>query len=131
MAQCSWRRSDDEDPTQQQSHASTTRVLVLNDQLPQVLQDAIELTQYIGERYLWCDALCTVQDDADLNHSQIALMGIIYGRAFLIICGLSSDNASVGLFRFSQSSPAGLPFGEVRFTKKHAYMAAPVSLDAI
>jgi hypothetical protein len=31
--------------------------------LPQVFRDAIQLTKMLGERFLWVDALCIIQDD--------------------------------------------------------------------
>ncbi len=52
-------------------------LFALLGQLPRVLQDAMDVTRYLEECYLWCDALCIVQDDADFKHSQIALMGHI------------------------------------------------------
>ncbi|KAH7078937.1 hypothetical protein BKA63DRAFT_601182 [Paraphoma chrysanthemicola] len=33
-------------------------------QLPNVVKDAMELVRLLGERYLWVDSLCIVQDDA-------------------------------------------------------------------
>jgi hypothetical protein len=35
----------------------------LNANFPLVIQDAIELVQSLGERYLWVDAICINQDD--------------------------------------------------------------------
>jgi Heterokaryon incompatibility protein (HET) len=101
------------------------------DQLPRVLQDAMYLTHYLGERYLWCDALCIVQDDAMFKHSQIALMGFIYGQAFLTICALSSADAGVGLLGFSQAAPGGLPLDVAFSTNKYAYVSTPSNLEDI
>ncbi|KAK1749704.1 HET-domain-containing protein, partial [Echria macrotheca] len=66
-------------------------------QIPQTIQDAIALTRAIGERYLWVDVLCIVQDDdADLQHS-IGEMGSIYRNSILTICACCGDDASYGL----------------------------------
>ncbi|KAN0096752.1 HET domain containing protein [Hyaloscypha variabilis] len=106
-------------------------LFALHGQLPRVLQDAMDVTRYLGERYLWCDALCIVQDDADFKHSQIALMGDIYGQALLTICALSSPDASVGLLGFSEPAPGGLPLDIVRSTKNFVYVSSPPELEHI
>jgi hypothetical protein len=50
-------------------------------QLPQSFKDAIEVTNMLGSRYVWIDALCVVQDD-DLDWSdQASQMGSIYANA--------------------------------------------------
>ncbi|PMD41858.1 HET-domain-containing protein [Hyaloscypha variabilis F] len=103
-------------------------LLIVQDQLPKVLQDAMSLTRYLGERYLWCDALCIVQDDTQYKHAQIALMGVIYGQAFLTICVLSCPNAGVGLLGFSGKAPGGLPLDLAASTKKNAYVSCPPEL---
>jgi hypothetical protein len=89
----------------------------------------MDLTQCLGERYLWCDALCIIQDDALFKHSQIALMGFIYGQAFLTICALSSADAGVGLLGFSEAAPGGLPLDIAFSTKKYAYVSTPSNLE--
>src|ERR1700712_5329626 len=51
------------------------------DQIPRVVRDAIDFTDRIGERFLWVDALCIVQDDARSKHRQLQLMLDIYNCA--------------------------------------------------
>lgn len=106
-------------------------LLALRGELPRVLQDSMKFTQYLGERYLWCDALCIVQDDTQFKHSQIALMDLVYNQAFLTICALSGSDASVGLLGFSESAPAGLPLDEVGCTDKFAIVSSPPDLEDI
>ncbi|PMD30508.1 HET-domain-containing protein, partial [Hyaloscypha variabilis F] len=106
-------------------------LFALHGQLPRVLQDAMDVTRYLGERYLWCDALCIVQDDANFKHSQIALMGNIYGQALLTICALSSPDASVGLLGFSEAAPGGLPLDITRSTNNYVYVSSPPNLEDI
>lgn len=54
---------------------------------PEEIRDAIELTKMIGERYLWVDRFCIVQD-ADDTTSEVMRMDQIYSGAYLtIICG--------------------------------------------
>jgi hypothetical protein len=65
----------------------------LDDQLPQTVQDAIEVTRRLGETYLWCHTLYHVQDDEKHKHFQIARMATIYSQAFLTIVALSGAHA--------------------------------------
>lgn len=67
------------------------------DQLPHTVKDAISLTDSIGQRYLWVDRLCIIQDDLDDRASQIAAMGRIYSLATLTIAAITGDNANAGL----------------------------------
>lgn len=64
--------------------------------LPEVVADAIYLCLEIGERYLWVDRFCIVQDDLDLKAEQINAMGVIYDRAFLTFIALG-DGPTPGL----------------------------------
>ncbi len=65
--------------------------------LSQVIRDAIYLVAQMGERYLWVDALCIVQDDPISKHSQIAAMDKIYTSAILTVVAAAGDNANAGL----------------------------------
>ncbi|KAK5656063.1 hypothetical protein OQA88_5202 [Cercophora sp. LCS_1] len=67
------------------------------DKLPKTITDAIELVKAIGERYLWVDTLCIVQDDPDDKAIQIAKMDQIYSTAVLTICAVRGENAQAGL----------------------------------
>lgn len=65
--------------------------------LPKTVEDAIELTSKMGERYLWVDALCIIQDDIkDLSH-QTSRMDLVYSRALFTIIAACGDDAESGL----------------------------------
>ncbi|KAI8724195.1 HET domain-containing protein [Fusarium sp. LHS14.1] len=65
--------------------------------LPKTVEDAIELTSKMGERYLWVDALCIIQDDIkDLSH-QTARMDLVYSRALFTIIAACGDDSEAGL----------------------------------
>ncbi|KAF5689989.1 hypothetical protein FDENT_4148 [Fusarium denticulatum] len=69
--------------------------------LPQTIKDAMYVTEQVGERFLWVDALCIVQDDlADLGH-QTARMDLIYSKALFTILAACGEDSTSGL--------AGLP----------------------
>ncbi|KAK4198293.1 heterokaryon incompatibility protein-domain-containing protein [Triangularia verruculosa] len=54
--------------------------------LPQTLQDALAVTDGVGLRYLWVDAMAIVQDDDDDKDEQISQMHRIYlGASFTIV----------------------------------------------
>lgn len=66
------------------------------DMLPEVLVDAIELSAELGQRYLWIDRLCIVQDDHETKAEQLDAMGLIYHQAFLTLVALG-DGITRGL----------------------------------
>jgi Heterokaryon incompatibility protein (HET) len=64
---------------------------------PQVIKDAIKLVRDIGERYLWVDAICIVQDDSTAKHQQILRMDRIYSEAFATIIALAGADANASI----------------------------------
>jgi hypothetical protein len=65
-------------------------------QLPRTIQDAIKCTKDLGERYLWVDALCIVQDSPEEKTKQIRQMDRVYGSAFVTIISASSGDPGIG-----------------------------------
>lgn len=66
--------------------------------LPAVISDAIVLCRALGERYLWVDRLCIVQDDTQSKHGQIGAMDLIYSSAsFTIVAALNPRDGFPGL----------------------------------
>ena len=64
--------------------------------LRNTIKDAILLVRLLGERYLWVDALCIVQNAPDkLLH--LATMDKIYGGAVLTIAATSGSSSDSGL----------------------------------
>jgi hypothetical protein len=65
--------------------------------LPEVIEDAITLTKACGERYLWVDKLCIIQDDAERKHNQIMQMDTIFSSAALTIVAFSGRDVNCPL----------------------------------
>lgn len=88
----------------------------LRDGLPQAIKDAIDLTEAMGEIYLWVDALCIIPDD---NHSKtlyIARMNEIYGNAYVTLITLNRPS--------SESSLPGV-------THSRALIQSPVEVNGL
>ncbi len=67
------------------------------DILGQTLLDAIQLVDSLGEKYLWCDQLCIVQDNSKEKSEQISQMSLIYAHAVLSIIAAGGSNADAPL----------------------------------
>ncbi|KAF2731957.1 HET-domain-containing protein, partial [Polyplosphaeria fusca] len=69
--------------------------------LPQMVEDAIEVTIFLGYRYLWIDSVCINQSHTTEKAFQIQQMGNIYSHAVATICALGA-HANVSLPGVSQ-----------------------------
>lgn len=66
--------------------------------LPNIVSDAIVLCQHLGERFLWIDRLCIIQDDETSKQGQIGAMDIIYNSAtFTIMAAFNNRKIDRGL----------------------------------
>ncbi|KAK9773157.1 putative Heterokaryon incompatibility protein-domain-containing protein [Seiridium cardinale] len=65
--------------------------------IPKTIRHAIALTALLGERYLWVDALCIVQDNDSMKHSELSRMSGIYANAALTIIAAAGPNADYGI----------------------------------
>ncbi|KAF2674530.1 HET-domain-containing protein [Microthyrium microscopicum] len=75
------------------------------DKLPATIRDAIELTRVLGERYLWVDSLCVMQDDNVMKSIELPKMAEIYASACLTIIAGQGSNAGYGLHGFPFTRP--------------------------
>ncbi|KAK4164791.1 heterokaryon incompatibility protein-domain-containing protein [Cladorrhinum sp. PSN259] len=83
--------------TMRSNLAARMRPGALPPTLPATIQDAITLVQELGERYLWTDVLCIVQDDPLQKHQDIKQMDLVYSCATATIVGLHGRNGDSGL----------------------------------
>ncbi|OCK76481.1 HET-domain-containing protein [Lepidopterella palustris CBS 459.81] len=65
--------------------------------LPRTIQDAMLFVSSIGERYIWVDSLCLVQDNREDVDQGVRVMDLIYGGSVLTILAGSGTNANAGL----------------------------------
>ncbi|OAG03759.1 HET-domain-containing protein, partial [Paraphaeosphaeria sporulosa] len=65
--------------------------------LPLTIEDALRVTQALGERYLWVDCLCILQDCEEDKSIHLPRMGDIYRHAVVTIVAASGSNAAAGL----------------------------------
>jgi hypothetical protein len=65
--------------------------------IPRTIRDAFQVTELLGERYLWVDALCIIQDDADSKHNDIKRMSAIFHNAQVTIIAADSETADSGI----------------------------------
>lgn len=64
---------------------------------PSTIRDAMRFVRSLGERYLWVDAICLVQDDEVQMARDIPNMDVVYGQAFATIVALVGSDANAGL----------------------------------
>lgn len=75
-------------------------------ELPTVIADSIQFVCELGERWIWIDSLCIVQDDDVHKQHQIAQMDEVYGSSFLGIiaakCMANDAMDNFGLARYNK-----------------------------
>jgi hypothetical protein len=67
------------------------------DQIPRTIRHAIDLVGDLGERYLWVDSLCIIQDSERSWALNSRVMDSVYGNAYFTICAADGDNNNAGL----------------------------------
>jgi len=65
--------------------------------IPRTIRDAIEAVQTLGEKYLWVDSLCLIQNDHSDMQRGIAIMDLIYENALFSIIAAGSSHANTGI----------------------------------
>jgi hypothetical protein len=78
------------------------------EMIPRTIQHSMEVVRLLGERYLWVDSLCIVQDDEESTQQCLDDMAAIYANAALTIKAVEGDNANHGL-RGVRSAPLAVP----------------------
>ena len=70
---------------------------VVLDTFPRTIADAITVVKRLGERFLWVDSLCLLQDSPEDLAVQIRHMNVVYGCASLTIVAAAGSDSDAGL----------------------------------
>ncbi|KAI1762084.1 HET-domain-containing protein [Hypoxylon sp. FL1150] len=65
--------------------------------IPLTIRHAMAFVQKMGERYLWVDALCIIQDNDAHKHTEITKMAAIYANASVTIIVSDVSNSNSGI----------------------------------
>lgn len=90
--------------------------------LPRAVRDAMDLVTSLGERFLWVDCLCIIQDSAE-KHNNITQMDIIYSQAFLTIVAVDGSNADAPLPGVHEDSR--LPIVKLEYVRNATLISQP------
>lgn len=75
--------------------AAHRRCLPLQN-LPKGFQDVITVTEMLGIRFIWIDALCIIQGESEDWQRESGQMSSIYGSAYLTLAASSANDVDAG-----------------------------------
>jgi hypothetical protein len=76
------------------------------DELTPTFRDAMRLAHRLGQRYIWVDSLCIIQDSAQDWEQEAVQMSNVYGNSLCNIAAVSSSyDLSRGLFAMREVNP--------------------------
>lgn len=105
-----------------------------NVSIPNIVSDAIRLCRDLGERFLWVDQLCIVQNDDDGKQNQILAMDRIYRSATFTIIAALNDRDDTGLPGYSgreRTSSSRDPMGRCEFTEMGCGSIQPSAMEEV
>ncbi|PGH06885.1 hypothetical protein GX51_02130 [Blastomyces parvus] len=70
---------------------------LLTSTMPRTIEDAITVCLQLGQRYLWVDRLCIIQDDVGDKKSQIEAMDDIFSSAQIVLVAAYGDSMDFGI----------------------------------
>lgn len=76
--------------------------------LPKTIRHAMHVTRLLGERFLWVDSLCIVQDDEESQNEHLNRMASIYAYANAVIVPIDGKHAETGI-RGLRNAPSEEP----------------------
>lgn len=71
----------------------------LPSETPRTFADAIAVTRNMGQKYLWIDSLCILQDSADDWIAESSHMDQVYSQALFTIVADAAENSSSGFLK--------------------------------
>jgi hypothetical protein len=66
--------------------------------LPKTFTDAMKVASSLGQRYIWIDSLCIIQDSPQDWQEQAAIMGAVYHNSWCNIAATAASDSSIGCF---------------------------------
>jgi hypothetical protein len=66
--------------------------------LPKTYRDAITIARSLGQRYIWIDSLCIMQDSEDDWTREAAAMGAVYENSVCTIAAVGASDTDMGCF---------------------------------
>ncbi|CZR49320.1 uncharacterized protein FPRO_08940 [Fusarium proliferatum ET1] len=82
-------------------------------ELPKTIRDAILLTRMMGYRYLWVDAMCTIQGPSGDFHAESTRMGDYYSNAECCISASAATDSQQGFL--TERPLARFPIEDIAF----------------
>ncbi|KAF4622768.1 hypothetical protein G7Y89_g14259 [Cudoniella acicularis] len=73
--------------------------LLIVEELPKNFRNAIEITRWLGYRYLWIDSLCILQDSHEDWVREATQMANVYKHAVVTIAAESAMSSETGILR--------------------------------
>jgi hypothetical protein len=111
-----------------QSTRATFEESIPEGPLPRTFRDAVEIARSLDIPYLWIDALCIVQDDAEEWQQEAAKMQHIYSGSFLTIAASESKDSAGGCFANNTALASSLLSSPPPLRNEHAVNKAASSL---
>ncbi|KAL8644098.1 MAG: hypothetical protein Q9226_007937 [Calogaya cf. arnoldii] len=97
--------------------------------IPKAIKDAMKLVSFLGERYLWVDSFCIVQDDVDTKQLQIDSMAQIYANAYITIVAADGKDADHGIRGVDGSGEARkMGYSTIRLPDGSRIIASPTQM---
>lgn len=75
------------------------KTAITDDEMTEVVRDAVAVTRILGIAYIWIDALCILQDDITDWQRQCVDVARLYAGAAVTICAASSTSCLQGFLR--------------------------------
>lgn len=96
-----WRSSNEQSRSSKGNIAQQEREGGLRKRggMPETIIDAIEMVKQLGEKYLWVDAYCIVQDDEKEKKRLINCMDRVYSRAYFTIFAAGGEDSPLAGFK--------------------------------
>jgi hypothetical protein len=77
---------------------SARRENLIEHDLPTTFQDAIRIARSLGQRYLWIDAICIIQDSEEDWLQESSKMGSIFANSLLTLFAAAGEDSKAGMF---------------------------------